>query len=61
METERLSYESLVGGMLTKEEYASYKAKYQVAESSQIDLCVFQQLVSRQHLLVGIQCSRFVR
>ena len=30
METERLSYESLVGGMLTKEEYASYKAKYEM-------------------------------
>ena len=33
----------------------------QVAESSQIDLCVFQQLVSRQHLLVGIQFGRFVQ
>ena len=33
----------------------------QVAESAQTDLRVFQQLIGRQHLLVGIQFGRFVR
>ena len=33
----------------------------QVAEGTQTNLCVLQQLVGRQHLLVGIQFGRFVR
>ena len=33
----------------------------QVAESTQTDLCVLQEFIGRQHLLVGIQRSRFVR
>jgi len=32
----------------------------QVAESSQADFCIPQQLIGRQHLLVGIQFGRFV-
>lgn len=33
----------------------------QVAEGAQTDLRVFQQLIGRQHLLVGVQFGRFVR
>ena len=33
----------------------------QVAESSQADFCVLQQLIGCQHLLAGVQSSRFVR
>ena len=33
----------------------------QVAEGAQTDLRVLQQSVGRQHLLVGVQFSRFVR
>ena len=33
----------------------------QVAEGAQTDLRVFQQLVGRQHLLVGVQFSRLIR
>ena len=33
----------------------------QVAEGAQTDLCILQQSVGRQYLLVGVQFSRFVR
>ena len=33
----------------------------QVAESTQTDLCILQQLVGCQHLLAGVQRSRRVR
>ena len=33
----------------------------QVADGAQTDLCVLQEFIGHQHLLVGIQRSRFVR
>ena len=33
----------------------------QVAEGTQTNLCVLQQLIGHQHLLAGVQSSRLVR